>query len=142
MLGHEIGHVIARHSSERLAKQQCCKDCWARWSSAAAITPPQIGQVVGSMINMSYAARGRARTDSLGVRIMAEAGYDPAMMRVMEVLATSSEVPGSRSSCRRTGARKLARASRKRSPSNFRTGCRKDSSHSFANMAAGNFERR
>jgi len=67
VLGHEIGHVIARHSSEH------------------------IGQMVGSLINMRYGRDDELESDALGIRIMAEAGYDPrGMLRVMEVLAKAS----------------------------------------------------
>ena len=92
VLGHEIGHVIARHSSERLAKQQLTQGLLgALVVGSGDYTTAQIGQVVGSMINMSYGREDELESDSLGVRLMAEAGYDPrAMMRVMEVLATSS----------------------------------------------------
>jgi len=92
VLGHEIGHVIARHSSERLAKQQLTQGLLgALVVGSGDYTTAQIGQVVGSMINMSYGREDELESDSLGVRIMAEAGYDPrAMMRVMEVLAKAS----------------------------------------------------
>jgi predicted Zn-dependent protease len=54
-------------------------------------TTAQIGQVVGNMINMSYGRDDELESDALGIRIMAEAGYDPrAMVRVMEVLAKAS----------------------------------------------------
>ena len=51
----------------------------------------QIGQLVAGMINMSYGRDDELESDALGVRIAAEAGYDPrAMIRVMEVLAQAS----------------------------------------------------
>ena len=43
------------------------------------------------MITMKYGREDELESDALGVRIMAEAGYDPkAMIRVMEVLAKAS----------------------------------------------------
>jgi predicted Zn-dependent protease len=92
VLGHEIGHVIARHSSERLAKQQLTQGLLgALVVGSGDYTTAQIGQVVGSMINMSYGRDDELESDALGVRIMAEGGYDPrALMRVMEVLAKAS----------------------------------------------------
>src|SRR5687767_15612836 len=91
-LGHEIGHVIARHSSERLAKQQLTQGLLgALVVGSGDYTTAQIGQVVGSMINMSYGRDDELESDAYGIRIMAEAGYDPrAMIRVMEVLAKAS----------------------------------------------------
>ena len=92
VLGHEIGHVIARHSSERLAKQQLTQGLLsALVVGSGDYTTAQIGQVVGSMINMSYGREDEIESDVLGIRIMVEAGYDPrGMVRVMEVLAKAS----------------------------------------------------
>ena len=92
VLGHEIGHVIARHSSERLAKQQLTQGLLgALIVGTGDYSTAQIGQVVGSMINMSYGREDEIESDVLGIRIMVEAGYDPrGMVRVMEVLAKAS----------------------------------------------------
>jgi len=92
VLGHEIGHVIARHSSERLAKQQLTQNLLgALVAGSGDYTTAQIGQMVGSMINMKYGREDELEADALGIRIMVEAGYDPrGMIRVMEVLAKAS----------------------------------------------------
>jgi beta-barrel assembly-enhancing protease len=92
VLGHEIGHVIARHSSERLAKQQLTQGLiGALVVGSGDYTTAQIGQMVGGMINMKYGREDEIESDTLGIRIMAEAGYDPrGMVRVMEVLAKAS----------------------------------------------------
>ena len=92
VLGHEIGHVIARHSSERLAKQQLTQGLLsALLVGSGDYNAAQIGQMVASMINMSYGRDDELESDALGIRIMAEGGYDPrAMIRVMEVLAKAS----------------------------------------------------
>jgi predicted Zn-dependent protease len=51
----------------------------------------QIGQVVGSLINMRYGRDDELEADALGLRIAAAAGYDPrAMIGVMETLAQAS----------------------------------------------------
>ena len=92
VLGHEIGHVIARHSSERLAKQQLTQNLLgALVAGSGDYTTAQIGQMVGSLINMKYGREDELEADALGIRIMVEAGYDPrGMLRVMEVLAKAS----------------------------------------------------
>jgi predicted Zn-dependent protease len=47
--------------------------------------------MVGGMINMKYGREDELESDALGIRIMAEGGYDPrALIRVMEVLASAS----------------------------------------------------
>jgi beta-barrel assembly-enhancing protease len=92
VLGHEIGHVIARHSSERLAKEQLTRGLVGAVAVGSGdYGTAQLGQLVGSMINMKYGRSDELESDSLGVRIGTEAGYDPrAMIRVMEVLAQAS----------------------------------------------------
>lgn len=92
VLGHEIGHVLARHSSEHLAKQQLTQGL----VSAVVVgtgdyNSAQLAQVAGSMINMKYGRDDELESDALGLRIAFEAGYDPrAMAGVMEVLQKAS----------------------------------------------------
>ena len=96
VLGHEIGHVIARHAAEHIAKEQLMQGL----VSAVAVGSgdygtTQIAQMVGGMINMKYGREDEIESDRLGVRIMTEAGYDPrSMLRVMEVLAKASSGSG------------------------------------------------
>lgn len=92
VLGHEIGHVIARHASERLAKQQLTQGLiGALVVGSGDYTSAQLGQLVDSMIHMSYGRDDELESDALGIRVMAEGGYDPrAMIRVMDVLAKAS----------------------------------------------------
>jgi predicted Zn-dependent protease len=92
VLGHEIGHVIARHSSEHLAKQQLTQGLLgALVVGSGDYSTAQIGQVVGNMISMSYGRDDELEADALGIRIMVEGGFDPrGMIRVMEVLAKAS----------------------------------------------------
>lgn len=92
VLGHEIGHVIARHSSEHLAKAQLTQSLiGAAVIGTGDYSAAQVGQVVGSLINMRYGRDDELESDALGIRIASEAGYDPrAMIRVMETLAKAS----------------------------------------------------
>jgi predicted Zn-dependent protease len=92
VLGHEIGHVIERHSSERLAKQKLTQGLiGAATVGTGDYTTAQIGQMVGGMINMKYGRDDELEADRIGLRIMADAGYDPhAMIGVMEKLAKAS----------------------------------------------------
>jgi predicted Zn-dependent protease len=129
VLGHEIGHVIARHSSERLAKQQLTQGLLsALVVGSGDYTAAQIGQVVGSMINMSYGRDDELESDALGIRIMAEGGYDPrALIRVMEVLAKASG-----------GSRQPEFFSTHPAPENRIARIKEE----IAKLQAGNFERR
>jgi predicted Zn-dependent protease len=92
VLGHEIGHVVARHSAEHLAKQQFTQGLVGAVALGSGdYGTAQMAQVVGSLINMKYGREDELESDGLGVRIMAEAGYDPrSMLRVMEVLERAS----------------------------------------------------
>ena len=92
VLGHEIGHVIARHAAERLAKEQLTQGLIGAVAVGSGdYTATQLSQMVGSMISMKYGRDDELESDALGIRIAAEAGYDPrAMIRVMEVLAKAS----------------------------------------------------
>jgi predicted Zn-dependent protease len=54
-------------------------------------TAAQMAMVVGSMINMKYGRDDELQSDRLGVRFLAEAGYDPrALIGVMEKLEQAS----------------------------------------------------
>jgi len=95
VLAHEIGHVVGRHSAEQMAKAQLTQGL-ASAAAIAAYDPndpgsaasSQIALLIGQAINMRYGREGELEADRLGVRFMAEAGYDPrAMASVMAKLA-------------------------------------------------------
>lgn len=92
VLGHEVGHVLARHSAEHLAKQQLTQTLLgAVVIGSGSYDAAQMAQVVGSLINMKHGRDDENESDTLGLRLMREAGYDPrAMIRVMQVLEKAS----------------------------------------------------
>ena len=99
VLGHEVGHVVARHASEHMAKQQLTQMLvGAAGIAAADPTSPgsgqraaMIGSFVGNLVNLRYGRKDELESDRLGVRFMSEAGYDPrAMVGVMDVLEQAS----------------------------------------------------
>ena len=96
VLGHEVGHVIGRHSSEHLAKARLTQGL----VSAAGVagsgdyssgqTAAMIANMVGSMVNMRYGREDELESDAFGLNYMAQAGYDPrALKDVMRILADS-----------------------------------------------------
>lgn len=96
VLAHEIGHVVGRHGAEHLAKQKLTQGLTgaAVIASADPDNPNSsrrnaaIALAVGQMINMKYGRGDELESDKLGVRFMAQAGYNPeAMIKVMEILA-------------------------------------------------------
>jgi beta-barrel assembly-enhancing protease len=95
VLGHEIGHVVGRHGSEQLAKARLTQGLAG--AAVIATSDPgdpssrqnaQIAAAIGQMVNMKYGRDDELESDRLGVRFMADAGYDPrSMIGVMEKLA-------------------------------------------------------
>ncbi|MCL4149191.1 UNVERIFIED_CONTAM: hypothetical protein GTU68_031950, partial [Idotea baltica] len=92
VLGHEIGHVVARHSAERIAKSGLIEGL----TGAAVIASgdygtSQMAQLIGQTINMKYGREQELQSDELGVRFMCRAGYNPeALEEVMAILAEAS----------------------------------------------------
>lgn len=94
VLGHEVGHVVARHSAERIAKAQLMEGLTGA-AVIAAYDPenPSSGQraqmaaLVGQLVSMKYGRDDELESDRLGVRFLADSGYDPrAMIEVMQIL--------------------------------------------------------
>jgi beta-barrel assembly-enhancing protease len=93
VLGHEVGHVVARHSAQRMAKQQLTQGITGAVLVAAGGGggEARLAQMVGEMVNMKYGREDELQSDTLGVRFMSQAGYDPrAMIGVQEILAAES----------------------------------------------------
>jgi predicted Zn-dependent protease len=94
VLGHEIGHVIHRHSAQQMAKQELAGGL-IQGVGAATADQGQIGQVIASYVGqftlLKYSRDHEIESDSYGLRLMVEQGYDPAeMIKVMEILKNAS----------------------------------------------------
>lgn len=98
VIGHEIGHVVARHSAEHMAKARLTEGLSGAAVMAAydpndpkSVGVAQMAAMVGQMVNMKFGRDDELESDKLGVRFIAAAGYDPrAMMRVMDALDKAS----------------------------------------------------
>jgi predicted Zn-dependent protease len=92
VLGHEVGHVLARHSAERLAKEQLTQNLIGAVAvGSGSYDTAQLAQLAGSLINMKYGREDELEADTLGLRLMRESGYDPrAMISVMQKLEKAS----------------------------------------------------
>ncbi|MEM7117265.1 MAG: M48 family metalloprotease [Chloroflexota bacterium] len=88
VLGHEIGHVVARHSAQRIAKANLSQGLIeAVVVGSGDARSAQVAQMVGQMVNMKYGRDDELESDMLGVRFMVDAGYDPrALIDVMQIL--------------------------------------------------------
>lgn len=99
VLGHEMGHVLARHGAQQLAQSQLTDGLIGAVAVAASnpndpngASAAQVAQVVGQLVNLKYSRGDESQADTLGVRLMSEAGYDPnAMIGVQEILKQLSQ---------------------------------------------------
>ncbi len=96
VLGHEIGHVLGRHSAEQMAKAQLTQGLvGAATVGASDYANPratqQIAGMVGNMVMLKYGRGDELESDKLGLRFMYAAGYDPrSLIQVMEILREAS----------------------------------------------------
>jgi beta-barrel assembly-enhancing protease len=92
VLGHEIGHVLSRHGNKQMAKQGLFQGlAGAIGVLGGSHESAQMGQMIGAAISMKYGREAELESDDWGVRLTAQAGYDPrAMIGVMEVLDEAS----------------------------------------------------
>ncbi|WP_194850258.1 M48 family metalloprotease [Nonlabens antarcticus] len=86
VMGHEIGHVIARHSAERI-QQQGLANGVITGVAVGVEGSGEAAQAIAQMITMKYGRDDELQSDDLGVKMMIDAGYDPyEMIKVMEIL--------------------------------------------------------
>lgn len=99
VLGHEMGHVIQRHTAQQMAKSQLGQVFVTAVGAAASdpnsgqgsYAPMVIASVVNQMMQLRYSRHDESEADEWGLRIMEEAGFNPsAMIQVMEVLKAAS----------------------------------------------------
>ncbi|HYE61239.1 MAG TPA: M48 family metallopeptidase [Phycisphaerales bacterium] len=103
VLGHEAGHVLARHSSEQMAKAKLTQGLTgaavvgASDSRGGGYTAAAVASFVGQFALLKYSREHELESDRLGVRFMVKAGYDPrAMIEVMRILEQASGGPSNR----------------------------------------------
>ncbi len=89
VLGHEIGHVLGKHSAERIGETEF----WKTISSGASVGA-DMGGLVGGIGQTTLLKNGRddeLESDDLGVKFMIDAGYNPTeMIEVMKILKASA----------------------------------------------------
>ena len=91
VMSHEISHVVMRHATCNITKQQKQAPLWALGQLAAEIAGGSLAaQGVGAVAGMSYLKMGRdaeKQADLLGTDILYDAGYDPrGMAQFFEVI--------------------------------------------------------
>ena len=91
ILGHEIGHVLGRHSAERIAKDGLTQGILTGVAVGIDPTAAQSASAIAQLINMKYGRDDELQSDDLGVQFMIQAGYDPlALIGVMEILKSAA----------------------------------------------------
>ncbi len=99
VLGHEIAHVVARHSAEHIAKAKLTEGLTGAAVIAtydpqnpASAGSAQVAMLLGQLINLKFGRDDELESDFLGVCFMNDSGYNPQeMVRVMQVLAESRQ---------------------------------------------------
>jgi beta-barrel assembly-enhancing protease len=99
VLGHEIGHVVGRHSAEQIAKARLTEGLAGAAviatydpNNPASAGSAQVAAIIGQLVNMRWGREHELESDFLGVCFMNDAGYDPrSLITVMNVLAESRE---------------------------------------------------
>jgi len=97
VLAHEVGHVVARHSAERIAQSELAQGLVGAVSvggsddQGSGQQAAQMAAAVAQMVQLRYGRKDEIQSDTLGVRMMAGAGYDPrALIDVMRILEAAS----------------------------------------------------
>lgn len=93
VLGHEIGHVVGRHGAEQLSKQQFSQALVGAVGVATydgtsgGQQQAAMAAAVAQLVSMRFGREDELQSDSLGIHLMKQAGYDPqGMVSLMKVL--------------------------------------------------------
>jgi len=92
VLGHEIGHISAKHNVKGMQRQIGVTLLAKIAGAAAGATSEQVTKVVGGMTAMKYGRDDEFQADQLGLTYMARAGYNPfGMVELLELLLSLRE---------------------------------------------------
>jgi len=82
VLGHEIGHVTARHSVEQMSQQQLAQLGLGVAAAASEDFRPYAGHAAAGLqvLFLKFSRDDERQSDDLGLRYMTRAGYDPEEM--------------------------------------------------------------
>ncbi len=105
VLAHEIGHVMAHHSAERISRSELVEAGTNLASGVLGGGNPQSQQLLGALLGagatfgleLPFSRQQEYEADHIGLDLMARAGYDPrgaiAFWRRMMAQAQSGAVP-------------------------------------------------
>jgi len=99
VLGHEVGHVVARHTAQRLSRAEMIQAGQILLGIFGAATGTPVGPVAEAIDQGGFAyIQGFSReqefeADTLGIRYMARAGYDPnAVVTFLQTLREQTQL--------------------------------------------------
>jgi predicted Zn-dependent protease len=97
VLGHEMGHVIERHSAEQMAKSQLGQmfvvavGTAANSGSGGTTNAAMVAAMVNHMFQLRYSRNDESEADTWGLKLTEQAGFNPhAMIDVMKILKASA----------------------------------------------------
>jgi predicted Zn-dependent protease len=97
VLGHEIGHVIERHTAQQMAAGQLGQiltvavGVGASGQDDRGRKAQMAAALANQMFSLKYSRGDESQSDSIGLKYMVQAGYDPrAMLSVMKILKAAS----------------------------------------------------
>ena len=100
VLGHEIGHVLGKHSNERITSA----NFWKLLTMGASVGA-DLGSLANGIGQQTLLKNGRGdelESDEIGVKLMIDAGYNPEylinVMQVLKAAAGPNRVPEFQSS--------------------------------------------
>jgi predicted Zn-dependent protease len=87
VVGHEIGHVAARHSVQKISRQGPFAVVFGIVSGITGLVSPLVGNIVGgigdfaqSLVFSPYSRSQETEADKVGQEMAAKAGWDPAAL--------------------------------------------------------------
>jgi len=99
LLGHELGHVNARHTAEQMSKGMLTQAVLGGLAAAAGTQgalvgniASQLGQIGAGALLASYSRENERQADSLGMEYMVRSGYSSqGMVGLMEMLQSTGK---------------------------------------------------
>jgi len=88
VMGHEIGHVTARHTAAQMSQQQLI----GLGLAAGSMASPQVAKYASTanqalgVLYLKFSRDDESQADQLGLRYMRRANYDPREMRAVFVM--------------------------------------------------------
>lgn len=94
VIGHEMGHVIARHTAQRYSRGVLAQlGALAVGAATGSRSIAQLANLGAAAYVQGFSREQELEADSLGVRYLARAGYDPrAMASFLESLEADSKL--------------------------------------------------